>query len=101
MLEGQGVIELGEVSHHGELVRPGRRDHVLHLQQRRDAETLISHAECHAQVPEKLEREVNTNTMQTMECHRLNGCHPNLLENRANTQVCVDNVVCAPNNSMN
>ena len=59
MLEGQGVIELGEVSHHGELVRPGRRDQVLHLQQRRDAETLISHAECQAQVPEKLEREVN------------------------------------------
>ena len=46
-------------------------------------------------------KQVNTNTMQTMECHCLNGCHPNLLENRANTQVCVDNVVCAPNNSMN
>ena len=48
-------------------------------------------------------REVNiqTNTAQTMECHRLNPCHPNLLEKRANTCVCVDNVVCVPNNSMN
>ena len=47
------------------------------------------------------ERGKYTNTAQTMECHRLNTCHPNLLENRTNTRVCVDNVVRVPNNSMN
>ena len=48
-------------------------------------------------------QEVNIQTRLTMDCHRLNTCHPNLLENRANTKVCVDNanVVYAPNNSMN
>ena len=56
------MVELGEVGHHGELVWPGRGDQVLHLQQRRDAETLVSKPECQAQVPEKFEREVNTQT---------------------------------------